>query len=133
MRHAAAGCGPFAAPSSLRRARNDQPLASAQDLSGLILLHTDKIAGLIPIPFAYPIFVESMAALASMTFDGTVFVADGGTLRPLVLAVAISAVFGIDIGHWFCVIRAVKGVIIEQRLISIVASAPCSSVIPASS
>lgn len=69
-------------------------------LSGLIVFGAWEIAGRIPISYAFPTFLESMAALARMTFDGTIFVAYAETLRPLVVGVAISAVFGIGLGLW---------------------------------
>lgn len=69
-------------------------------LSGLIVFGAWEIAGHIPISYAFPTFLESMAALARMTFDGTIFVAYAETLRPLVVGVAISAVLGIGLGLW---------------------------------
>lgn len=69
-------------------------------LSALIVFGAWEIAGHIPISYAFPTFLESMAALARMTFDGTIFVAYAETLRPLVVGVAISAVLGIGLGLW---------------------------------
>ena len=59
-----------------------------------------EIAGRVPVSYAFPTFFESMAALARMTMDGTIFAAYAETLKPLVVGVAISAVFGIIIGLW---------------------------------
>jgi len=41
-----------------------------------------------------------MSALAAMIADGSLFVAYGETLRPLVVGVAISALLGIGLGVW---------------------------------
>ncbi|WP_068114781.1 ABC transporter permease [Tropicimonas marinistellae] len=67
-------------------------------LSTLILFGAWEIAGRIPVSYAFPTFIESMQALARMTFDGTLFVAYGETLKPLVIGILISTVLGITIG-----------------------------------
>ncbi len=67
-------------------------------LSTLILFSAWEIAGRIPVSYAVPTFIESMQALARMTFDGTLFVAYGETLKPLVIGILISTVLGITIG-----------------------------------
>lgn len=69
-------------------------------LSGVIVFGAWEIAGRIPVSYAFPTFLESMAALARMTFDGSLFVAYVETLRPLVIGVLISAFFGIGMGLW---------------------------------
>lgn len=69
-------------------------------LSTLIVFGAWEIAGRIPVSYAFPTFFESMAALIAMIADGTLFVAYGETLRPLVVGVAISAFLGIGIGVW---------------------------------
>ena len=69
-------------------------------LSAVILFGAWEIAGRVPVSYAFPTFFESMAALARMTMDGTIFAAYAETLKPLVVGVAISAVFGIIIGLW---------------------------------
>ena len=69
-------------------------------LSAAILFGAWEIAGRIPVSYAFPTFVESMQALARMFFDGSLFVAYGETLKPLVVGIAISAVLGIAIGLW---------------------------------
>lgn len=67
-------------------------------LSALIVFGAWEIAGRIPVSYAFPTFLDSMAALARMIMDGSIFVAYGETLQPLVVGVLISAVFGIGIG-----------------------------------
>ncbi len=69
-------------------------------LSALIVFGAWEIAGRIPVSYAFPTFLEAMSSLARMTFDGSLFVAYGETLKPLVIGVAISAVFGIALGLW---------------------------------
>ena len=69
-------------------------------LSAGIVFGAWEIAGRIPISYAFPTFLESMAALWRMTLDGTLFTAYGETLKPLVLGVAISGIFGIVLGLW---------------------------------
>ncbi|WP_222435287.1 ABC transporter permease [Puniceibacterium confluentis] len=69
-------------------------------LSAFLVFGAWEIAGRIPISYAFPTFVESMAALARMTFDGSIFHAYGETLKPLIVGVAISTVLGIGLGLW---------------------------------
>ncbi len=67
-------------------------------LSAAIVFGAWEIAGRIPVSYAFPTFVDSMAALFTMLSDGTLVTAFADTLRPLVIGVAISAVLGIAIG-----------------------------------
>ncbi|MGE0845495.1 MAG: ABC transporter permease [Flavobacteriaceae bacterium] len=69
-------------------------------LSAVIAFGAWEIAGRIPVSYAFPTFLESMQALARMTFDGSLFVAYAETLRPLVVGIAISATVGIGVGLW---------------------------------
>jgi NitT/TauT family transport system permease protein len=69
-------------------------------LSAVIVFGAWEIAGRVPVSYAFPTFLESMQALARMTFDGSLFVAYAETLKPLAVGVAISAVLGIGIGLW---------------------------------
>lgn len=69
-------------------------------LSAVIVFGAWEIAGRVPVSYAFPTFIESMSALAQMTFDGSLFIAYGETLKPLIIGVAISAVLGISIGLW---------------------------------
>lgn len=69
-------------------------------LSAVILFGAWEIAGRIPVSYAFPTFLESMAALVRMTMDGTMFEAYAETLKPLAIGVAISAVLGVAIGLW---------------------------------
>tara|TARA_R110002096_G_scaffold97378_1_gene217125 strand:+ start:2819 stop:3580 length:762 start_codon:yes stop_codon:yes gene_type:complete len=69
-------------------------------LSAAVVFGAWEIAGRIPVSYAFPTFLETMSALARMTFDGSIFVAYAETLKPLVLGVAISAFAGIGVGLW---------------------------------
>ncbi|MDH2326968.1 ABC transporter permease [Cereibacter sp. SYSU M97828] len=57
-----------------------------------------EIAGRVPISFAFPTFLETLAAFFEMLGDGTMFRAFFLTLQPLVLGVGISALVGIALG-----------------------------------
>ena len=69
-------------------------------LSAVVVFGAWEIAGRIPVSYAFPTFFESMAALARMAFDGSLFVAYVETLKPLVVGVSISAFLGIGLGLW---------------------------------
>ena len=67
-------------------------------LSAFIVFGSWEIAGRVPVSFAFPTFIESMAAFWALLIDGTMFVAYAETLKPLVIGVLISAFLGIGIG-----------------------------------
>jgi NitT/TauT family transport system permease protein len=67
-------------------------------LSAFIVFGSWEIAGRVPVSYAFPTFIESMAAFWVLLVEGTMFVAYVETLRPLVVGVLISAVLGIGIG-----------------------------------
>lgn len=69
-------------------------------LSAVVVFGAWEIAGRIPVSYAFPTFLESMAALVRMTFDGSLWVAYLETLKPLVVGVSISAFLGIGLGLW---------------------------------
>ncbi|MCB2137127.1 MAG: ABC transporter permease [Rhodobacteraceae bacterium] len=69
-------------------------------LSAAIVFGAWEIAGRIPVSYAFPTFLETMQALAAMTFDGSIFTAYAETLKPLVVGVAISTFLGIGLGLW---------------------------------
>ena len=69
-------------------------------LSAAIVFGAWEIAGRIPVSYAFPTFLETMNALAAMTFDGSIFHAYAETLKPLVIGVAISTFLGIGLGLW---------------------------------
>ena len=67
-------------------------------LSAGIVFGAWEIAGRIPVSFAFPTFIESMAAFWALILDGSMFRAYAETLKPLVVGIAISATLGIAIG-----------------------------------
>jgi NitT/TauT family transport system permease protein len=69
-------------------------------VSAAIVFGAWEIAGRIPVSYAFPTFTESMAALLRMILDGSLFVAYGETLRPLVVGIFISAIAGVGLGLW---------------------------------
>lgn len=69
-------------------------------VSAVVLFGAWEIAGRIPVSYAFPTFLESMQALLAMTFDGSLFVAYGETLKPLIIGVLISGFIGIAVGLW---------------------------------
>ena len=69
-------------------------------MSAVIVFSAWEIAGRVPISYSFPTFLESMAALAVITLDGSIFVAYAETLKPLVTGIAISGLLGVGIGLW---------------------------------
>lgn len=69
-------------------------------LSAVIVFGAWEIAGRLPVSYAFPTFVDSMASLVRMILDGSIFMAYAETLRPLLVGIAISAVAGIGLGLW---------------------------------
>lgn len=94
----AAGRPPIDRPARLSALFQRHRALSLKLLSALIFFGAWQIAGLIPVSYAFPTFTESMAALWTMTLDGSLFTAYGETLKPLIVGVAISATLGIAIG-----------------------------------
>ena len=84
-------------PRVQRRWRLDRSLALTL-LSAFVVAMAWEIAGRVPVSYAFPTFLESMAALWRMAADGSLWVAYAETLQPLLVGVAISAVLGIAIG-----------------------------------
>ncbi len=69
-------------------------------LSAVIVFGAWEVAGRIPVSYAFPTFVDSMKALATMIGDGSLYQAYVETLKPLAIGVLISAILGIAIGLW---------------------------------
>ncbi|MBO6757417.1 MAG: ABC transporter permease subunit [Roseibium sp.] len=69
-------------------------------LSAVAVFGAWQIAGMIPVSYAFPTFLESMSALGRMAVDGSLYQAYLETLKPLVVGVAISAFLGIGLGLW---------------------------------
>jgi NitT/TauT family transport system permease protein len=97
-------------------------------LSALIVFGAWEIAGHIPVSYAFPTFIDSMAALARMIFDGSIFVAYAETLQPLVVGVLISAVFGIGIGLWIGLSKGFEWLF--SPIFIVMQAAPLAALIP---
>lgn len=97
-------------------------------LSAFIVFGAWEIAGRVPVSFAFPTFIESMSAFWRLTIEGTLFVAYGETLRPLVIGVLISAFFGIGIGLWIGLSRKIDWLI--SPIFIVMQTAPLAALIP---
>lgn len=65
-----------------------------------VVLGAWEIAGRIGLSAAFPSFSETFAALWGMAADGSLFVAFGRTLEPLLMGLFISVAFGVTLGVW---------------------------------
>jgi NitT/TauT family transport system permease protein len=63
-----------------------------------LLFASWEMAGRIPISFAFPTFLETVAAFGEMVADGSMHKAYLITLQPLVMGVLVSALVGIGLG-----------------------------------
>lgn len=97
-------------------------------LSALIVFGAWEIAGRIPVSYAFPTFIDSMAALGRMIVDGSIFVAYAETLQPLVVGVLISAVFGIGIGLWIGLSKGFEWLF--SPVFIVMQAAPLAALIP---
>lgn len=87
-----------------------------------------EIAGRIPVSFAFPTFIESLAAFWALIVDGTMFRAYVETLRPLVVGVLISGFLGITIGLWIGLNRAFDWLV--SPIFVVMQTAPLAALIP---
>ncbi len=97
-------------------------------VSALVLFGAWQIAGMIPVSYAFPTFLESMAALGRMAVDGTLLQAYVETLRPLVIGVAISAFLGIGLGLWIGLSRKFEWLF--SPIFIVMQAAPLAALIP---
>lgn len=119
---------PPGAPGTPRRAPPISRSLALKFLSAAILFGAWEIAGRIPVSFAFPTFLESMAALFRMALDGTLFEAYAETLQPLVVGVIISAFLGIGIGLWVGLSRTFDWLF--SPIFIVMQSAPLAALIP---
>lgn len=87
-----------------------------------------EIAGRVPISLAFPTFVDTFVAFARMTFDGSFIAAYAITVQPLLIGVAISAVFGIASGVCMGLWRSVEWATLVVFVI--LQAAPVAAIIP---
>lgn len=97
-------------------------------LSAVIVFGAWEIVGRIPVSYAFPTFLESMSALATLTLEGTIFTAYAETLKPLVVGVLISAVLGIGLGLWIGL--SAKFDWLFSPIFVVMQSAPLAALIP---
>jgi len=97
-------------------------------LSAFIVFGAWEIAGRVPVSFAFPTFIESVIAFWRLLADGTMFVAYGETLKPLVIGVLISAFLGIGIGLWIGLSRAFDWLV--SPIFVVMQTAPLAALIP---
>lgn len=97
-------------------------------LSAALVFGIWEIGGRIPVSYAFPTFVDSMRAFFTMIFDGTLIVAYGETLRPLVIGVLISAVVGIGMGLWIGLSRGFEWLF--SPIFIVAQAAPLAALIP---
>jgi NitT/TauT family transport system permease protein len=97
-------------------------------LSAFIVFGSWEIAGRITVSFAFPTFIESMAAFWVLVVEGTMFVAYAETLRPLVVGVLISAFLGIGIGMAIGLSRKFDWLV--SPIFIVMQTAPLAALIP---
>jgi NitT/TauT family transport system permease protein len=97
-------------------------------LSAALVFGAWEIAGRVPISYSFPTFLESMSALLAMALNGSLFVAYGETLRPLVVGVAISATLGIGMGLWIGLSKGFEWLF--SPIFIVAQAAPLAALIP---
>ena len=97
-------------------------------LSALLVFGAWEIAGRIPVSFAFPTFLESVAAFWRLLGDGTMLTAYVETLKPLVVGVLISAFLGVGIGLWIGLSRAFDWLV--SPIFVVMQTAPLAALIP---
>lgn len=97
-------------------------------LSMCLLFGAWEIAGRIPISVAFPSFIETMTALGQMTADGRLFAAYGDTLKPLLIGVGVSAIFGVVFGITMGLSRGFQW--IGEPIFVVMQAAPMVALIP---
>lgn len=97
-------------------------------VSALVLFGAWEIAGRVPVSYSFPTFLDSMSALWAMSVDGSLWVAYGETLQPLVVGVAISAFLGIGIGLWAGLSKAFDWLF--SPIFIVMQAAPLAALIP---
>jgi NitT/TauT family transport system permease protein len=103
------------------------PIAAKLVSLGLFFLAWE-IAGRVPISYAFPTFLETFRALVAMTLDGSLVMAYGSTLQPLVIGIAISAVVGVGLGVVMGLSRKAEWLV--APLFIVLQSAPMAALIP---
>ena len=101
---------------------------SLKILSSVLIFGAWEVAGRVPVSFAFPTFLESMAALWTLTIEGTIFTAYAETLKPLVVGILISAFIGIGVGIWIGLSDKFDWLV--SPIFIVMQSAPLAALIP---
>ena len=112
---------------SLGRLLARHPIA-ARTVSLSLFFLIWEIAGRVPISYAFPTFLETLSAFIRMLADGSLFVAYGSTLQPLIIGIAISAVVGVTLGIVMGLSRKAEWFV--APLFIVLQSAPMAALIP---
>ncbi len=118
------GAHALGGPAFIRRHRS----LFLKVLSAVIVFGAWEIAGRVPVSFAFPTFLESMAAFWQLLVDGTMFAAYAETLKPLVVGVLISAFLGIGIGLAIGLSRGFDWLV--SPIFVVMQTAPLAALIP---
>ena len=97
-------------------------------LSTVLIFGSWEIAARSGVSFAFPTFLESMAALWDLIVEGTIFTAYAETLKPLAVGIVISAFFGIGIGMWIGLSKSFDWLV--SPIFIVMQSAPLAALIP---
>jgi ABC-type nitrate/sulfonate/bicarbonate transport system permease component len=120
--HSPAGWG-----LSLGRLFTQHPIASRVASLGFLFLIWE-IAGRVPISYAFPTFLETLSAFLTMLFDGSLFMAYGSTLQPLIIGIVISGAVGVALGIVMGLSRTAEWLV--APLFIVLQSAPMAALIP---
>jgi ABC-type nitrate/sulfonate/bicarbonate transport system permease component len=112
---------------SVARLFSQHPAASRMLSLGLFFLAWE-IAGRVPISYAFPTFLETLYAFISMLVDGSLFIAYGSTLQPLIIGIAISGAVGVVLGIVMGLSRTAEWLV--APLFIVMQSAPMAALIP---
>lgn len=97
-------------------------------LSTVLIFGSWEYAARSGVSFAFPTFLESMAALWELTVEGTIFTAYAETLKPLAVGLLISSFSGIGLGIWIGLSRKFDWLV--SPIFIVMQAAPLAALIP---
>ncbi|GEO13979.1 ABC transporter permease [Microvirga aerophila] len=103
------------------------PVVSRLVSLGLFFLAWE-IAGRVPISYAFPTFTDTLYAFVTMLADGSLVMAYGSTLQPLIIGIAISGVVGVVLGIVMGLSRMAEWLV--APVFVVLQSAPMAALIP---
>ncbi|WP_170316052.1 ABC transporter permease [Microvirga calopogonii] len=112
---------------SLGHLFTSHPIATRMASLGLFFLIWE-IAGRVPISYAFPTFLDTLYAFATILFDGSLVLAYGSTLQPLLIGIVISGVIGVGLGIVMGLSRKAEWLV--APLFIVLQSAPMAALIP---